>query len=382
MVINNKTIAIIGGGPGGLTLARLLQMQQANVKVYERDFNKDVRVQGATLDLHEESGLQALRQAELIRQFYELYRPEAGKLRVADKYANIRLDEQESGEENHHRPEIDRGPLRHMLLGSLRQGTVVWDSHFIKMEKENDGWRLHFKNNTTAYADIVIAADGANSKIRSYLTDIQPVYSGITIVEGNLYDAAQYTPELYTMVNGGKVFAFGDEQSLILSQKGDGSLAFYTGCKTKEDWVTKSGIDFSDTLQVLAWFREAFGSWDPVWQTLFNAAKIWFVPRPQYHYPLDQQWITQSNLTMLGDAAHRMPPYAGEGVNMAMQDALELANCLCSNEYHSTTDAIHAYEAGMLQRSSNITRITLESTEMLHAADPFTWMRQLFEGQD
>jgi flavin-dependent dehydrogenase len=57
--IKDKNIAIIGGGPGGLTLARLLQMNGADVNVYERDFNRNVRVQGATLDLHEESGLKA-----------------------------------------------------------------------------------------------------------------------------------------------------------------------------------------------------------------------------------------------------------------------------------------------------------------------------------
>ena len=59
-IIKDKRIAIIGGGPGGLTLARLLQLRGADVIVYERDVNKDVRVQGATLDLHEESGLKAL----------------------------------------------------------------------------------------------------------------------------------------------------------------------------------------------------------------------------------------------------------------------------------------------------------------------------------
>jgi len=52
MLLQNKRIAIVGGGPGGLTLARLLQLKGADVKVYERDFNSSVRVQGATLDLH------------------------------------------------------------------------------------------------------------------------------------------------------------------------------------------------------------------------------------------------------------------------------------------------------------------------------------------
>ena len=57
MLLQDKQIAIVGGGPGGLTLARLLQQNGASVRVYERDLNRQVRVQGATLDLHDESGL-------------------------------------------------------------------------------------------------------------------------------------------------------------------------------------------------------------------------------------------------------------------------------------------------------------------------------------
>lgn len=379
MIIQNKSIAIIGGGPGGLTLARLLQCRNANVKVYERDFNKEVRVQGATLDLHEDSGLEALRQAGLINQFYELYRPEAGKMRLMDKHAQVFLDDHTSDAQDHGRPEIDRGPLRNMLLDSLAPGTVVWDSHFIGMEKEKNGRRIHFRNNSSAYADIVIAADGANSGIRPYLSSIKPIYSGITIVEGNLYNAEKYSPALFQLVKGGKVFVLGDEQSLILSMKGDGSLAFYTGCKTEETWSSSSGIDFSSKKQVLQWFRQAFGSWDQVWQELFEGEQMYFVPRPQYHFPLDQQWRTQPDLTMLGDAAHRMPPYAGEGVNMAMQDALELAACFCSNEYINTEQAIHNYEVTMLKRASEVTKLTLDSTEMLHSGDAINRMIQMLQ---
>ena len=63
MLLENKKVAIIGGGPGGLTLARLLQLKGVDVKVYERDKDKSVRQQGATLDLHEDSGLKALAEA-------------------------------------------------------------------------------------------------------------------------------------------------------------------------------------------------------------------------------------------------------------------------------------------------------------------------------
>ena len=71
----NKKIAIVGGGPGGLTLARLLQMKDADVTVYERTINQNARDQGATLDLHEESGLMALREAGLMEAFKANYRP-------------------------------------------------------------------------------------------------------------------------------------------------------------------------------------------------------------------------------------------------------------------------------------------------------------------
>src|SRR5882757_6350323 len=91
--IKNKKIAIVGGGPGGLTLARLLQMNGADVKVYERDINKDARMQGATLDLHEESGLKALHEAGLMDAFNANFRPGADRVRIMDKDAKIILDE-------------------------------------------------------------------------------------------------------------------------------------------------------------------------------------------------------------------------------------------------------------------------------------------------
>src|SRR6476619_1987723 len=88
-IITDKNIAIVGGGHGGLTLARLLQMNGAEVKVYERDLNRNARVQGATLDLHQESGLKALDVAGLMYNFRANYRPGADKMRITDKNANI-----------------------------------------------------------------------------------------------------------------------------------------------------------------------------------------------------------------------------------------------------------------------------------------------------
>jgi 2-polyprenyl-6-methoxyphenol hydroxylase-like FAD-dependent oxidoreductase len=367
--IKNKNIAIVGGGPGGLTLARILQMNGASVKVYERDLNREVRVQGATLDLHEESGLKALEVAGLMDAFNANYRPGADKLRVVDKHANIVLDEHGADGGSYNRPEIDRGPLRKILLDSLQPDTVVWDSQFVSLSEQDGTIKLEFKNGTIAYADIVIAADGANSGIRPYITPIKPFYAGVSVIEGAVYNSERSSPQIHKLLNDGKIFAMGDEKTLIVSSKGDGSLVFYAGLKSAESWLQDSGIDFRDKAQVFAWFKQEFAGWSNIWDELFENAEPLFIPRPQYCMPLDQTWQALPNLTMLGDAAHLMPPYAGEGVNMAMLDALELADCLLSDIFDDTHDAITAYEKQMRARASETAAMTLEQTDSLHSAD-------------
>ena len=378
--IQHKTIAIVGGGPGGLTLARLLQIGGANVKVYDRDLNQHARVQGATLDLHQESGLLALQKAGLMQAFKANYRPGADTLRIVDKNATILWDDAATPRDETNRPEIDRGPLRKILLGSLKPGTVVWDSNFQSLTPQGNGWQLHFKNGTTAYADLVIGADGANSKIRPYITPIKPFFAGMTAIESAVYNAETASPQIFKLLNGGKIFAMGDSKSLIVSSKGDGSMAFYTGCNSTENWSKESGIDFNDKIQVLEWFKKEFDGWDDIWQELFINAGPKFIPRPQYCMPLDQSWEALPNLTMLGDAAHLMPPYAGEGVNMAMLDAVELAENLLSENFTGTRSAISAYESQMRKRASETAAQTLESTAALHSPGATKYLIDIISG--
>jgi len=383
MLLKNKKVAIIGGGPGGLTLAKLLQLKGVAVNVYERDKDATVRQQGATLDLHEESGLCALQKAGLTEAFKKSCRPGADIVRITDHHANILLDghlekRNSTFGDPAYRPEIDRGPLRDLLINSLDEGTIIWNAQFKALTPFDNGWGITFENDTAVYANIVIAADGANSKIRKYISDIDPLYSGVTIVEGNIYNAEKNAPNLWKLTKGGKVFAMGAEHTLILSAKGEGSLSFYTGTKETEDWIKTSGINFEDKNQVLAWFKTRFADWSKDWEELFQTDEVYFVPRPQYHYPLDQSWDTAPNLTMIGDAAHRMPPYAGEGVNQAMADALDLAEALTGTDSKSIQDALASFEKKMLKRASEVTKDTLHNTQIMHSADALEIMLNFF----
>jgi 2-polyprenyl-6-methoxyphenol hydroxylase-like FAD-dependent oxidoreductase len=239
---------------------------------------------------------------------------------------------------------------------------------------------LTFKNGATAVADIVIGADGANSKIRPLITPLQPFYTGVTAIEGGVYDSATAVPAMHELLAGGKIFAFGDSKTLIVSSKGDGSLVFYTGSKTDENRATASGIDFGDREQVMTWFKKEFAGWGDVWVEMLEKVSLPLVVRPQYCMPLDQQWEAQHNITVLGDAAHLMPPYAGEGVNMAMLDALELCDCLTSGDYADARTAIATYEAEMCRRFAEIGQMTLEQMEWMHSENGLEGMLGMFEG--
>lgn len=382
MLLQNKKIAIVGGGPGGLTLARLLQQKGVEVKVYERDQDQFGRQQGATLDLHYESGLKALRAAGLIEEFAKSYRPGAERITITDNNATIHYTERDEAplqdlNSIYARPEIDRSPLRDLLIASLQDDTIVWDSKFLELTKNGEGWNLVFENGSTAYADLVIAADGANSKIRKYLTGIQRIYSGVTIVEGNIYNASINAPHLWELTNGGKVFALWNNKTIFLSAKGEGSLSFYTSTKETEDWAKSSGIDFTNKADVFTWFKQRFSDWSDDWHEIFLTDESYFVVRPQYHFPADQSWQSLPNLTMIGDAAHVTPP-SGEGVNLAMQDALELYEALCVDEFTTTLEAIESFEAKMGIRASVGTKEALEMVEEMTSENNLQQMLNFF----
>ncbi|OOQ56676.1 2-polyprenyl-6-methoxyphenol hydroxylase [Mucilaginibacter pedocola] len=381
MLIHNKQIAIVGGGPGGLTLARLLQLKGANVKVYERDTDRFARVAGSPLDMHPDSGMAAIKKAGLVEELKQNYRAGADRKVIVDEHARVFFsDHDEQATEGSFNPEIGRMELRNLLLNSLQHETVIWDSHFISMEPQGEGWLLHFKNGVSAYADIVVASDGANSKIRPYITDIKAFYSGITMVEVNVPDAATAAPHIFNLLNGGKVMAFGNGKCILGGQKGEGSLGFYTSLKIAEDWAKTSGLNYNHPQQLLQWFKTEYAGWDEVWGEIFAHAAAPIIPRPIYCMPLDQTWQALPNATMIGDAAHVMPPFAGEGANTAMYDALQLSENLISADYSTLRDAIAAFEADMRMRASASAKRSLENGERMHSEGALQKMLAIFGG--
>ncbi|WP_367331384.1 FAD-dependent oxidoreductase [Sphingobacterium multivorum] len=365
-MLSEKNIAIVGGGPGGLTLARLLQMKGIKVNVYERDFSPSARVQGAIVDLHFDSGLKAMEATGLMEAFKANYMNGADKYRLLDPQGNMLMDESQRDEEpifgdKNFRPEIDRGALRDLLIDGLLPGTVVWDSQLVNLREIGGKWELQFKNGMTTSADLVIGSDGYRSKVRPYLTDVKARYSGASIIQGEIEHPETACPEIYALVNQGNLMAMGDGASLVVQPRGDGGFTFYAASMYPENWGMSSGIDFGNPVAVRKYLNKHFANWNSVFFTLFNASET-FTWRPLNYYPLTQRWATKNNITLIGDAAHLMPPN-GEGVNLAMLDALDLCSCLTSGDYINLKEAIAAYENMMFERAEPLCRETIDGIE-------------------
>jgi 2-polyprenyl-6-methoxyphenol hydroxylase-like FAD-dependent oxidoreductase len=164
----------------------------------------------------------------------------------------------------------------------------------------------------------------------------------------------------------------------LLGQKGNGEIGFYASFKANENWPTHNGLDYADKTQLLSWFKKEYPEWSSIWYELFENAVTPFIPRPIYCMPLTQTWESLPNLTMLGDAAHVMPPFAGEGVNMAMLDALELSECLTSGKYNTLKESISSYEINMRKRAAMAAQESLENGEQMHSENALQTMLDFF----
>ena len=340
-------ITIIGAGVGGLTLASILHRNGIDATMYELEASPTIRHQGSILDMHEESGQLALRKAGVFEAFRKMVIPAGDEMRVLDKTGIIRW--QDSGDDT--RPEIDRGALREILLQSLPATCLHWGSKVISaITLEGGKHEVRLANGETFTTTLLIGADGAWSKVRPLLSDAQPIYLGISFAETHLLDVDARHPGIAALVGRGSMFALSDEKGLITHRDGDGSITVGIALKTPEHWVTSSGIDFRDPEAARLHLLNHFPGWDNTLRALIAESDTELIPRPIYALPVGHRWERIPGVTLLGDAAHLMSPFAGEGANLAMLDGAELAEAILAHQDDMET-ALASYEAALFPRS-------------------------------
>jgi 2-polyprenyl-6-methoxyphenol hydroxylase-like FAD-dependent oxidoreductase len=355
-------IAIVGAGPGGLALARVLHVNGIDAVVYERESSRDARGQGGMLDIH--SGQRALREAGLIEQFYAIARGEGQDMRLLQPDGTLLLQEDTPEDAPLDRPEVDRADLRDLLLDSLPEDTVRWGHAFAAA----DNGLLHFTDGSSATYDLLVGADGAQSRVRALVTDARPAHLGQNVVEVGIPDIDRTHPDLAAMVGRGNYWVLGNGLSLAAQRNGDGrvriGLSFYN---TPEDWLATSGIPFDDPAAARARLIDLLDGWHPRFTALIAACDDTVVPRPMFTLPIGLTWPSKPDVTLLGDAAHLMPA-VGEGANMALIDGATLGLALAAHP-DDFPAAIKEYEREMFERTGAVARRSADMKELLMSPD-------------
>ena len=368
-LLQGKRVAIAGAGPCGLTLARLLQQKGADVRVFETESSTAARNQGGSLDLHEDSGQHALRKAGLHEKFLGACRPEGQAIRVVDKRGRMFVDLRPK-DEAETRPEIDRGVLRGLLIDSLATDTIKWGQQIESVGRSPQGTlRLSFASGQPMEADLLFGCDGTWSKVRPFFSTTKPYYCGMTVVETWISSVDTRHPNVAELVGPGIFLATSDDKALIAQRNGDGNIRVYVTLRVPEDWTQRCGFRFDQLDPIRQGLLKIFDGWAPPLREMLQAADV-FIPRALYtHPPRQAAWLARTDVTLLGDAAHVMPFFTGKGVNLAMLDAVELAENLTSGKFSDISQAIFAYETGMFDRMAGAISETLADQDVFISRD-------------
>lgn len=351
-------VTIIGGGLGGLVLARVLYVHGIPVTVYEAEPSPAARTQGGQLDIHAHDGQAALAAAGLMDKFRAIIHKGAAALRVLDRHGAVLFEDSDDGLEL--RPEVLRGDLRKILLDSLPAESIQWGKKLAGVVALGGGrHQLIFTDGSRVRTDLLVGADGAWSKVRSLVSDAQPRYLNTVIVETFLYEVDRRHPTTAELVGAGSMYAPTPGKGIGAHREPGGVLHAYVHLKRSAEWVT--AIDFTDPAAA-AWVAAEFEGWAPALTALITDSETAPVPRMIYTLPEAHRWERVPGVTLLGDAAHLTPP-SGGGANLAMFDGAQLGEALAAHP-DNVEAALGVYEEAMFARSAAAAVVAREIQEI------------------
>ena len=219
---------------------------------------------------------------------------------------------------------------------------------------------MYFDDGKKKGFDLVVGADGAWSKVRPVVSSVQPYYVGLAGVDMVIERAEECYPYTSKFVNRGTLFGVSDGKNVSFQQRGDDSLTVYAWNRRDEHWQDTCGYDVKDPIQLKKHVISEHTDWDPLFQEALQATdNKQITARNIYSLPVGHEWIFRPGVTLIGNAAHLMTPFAGEGVNIAIEDAMKLADAIVrakkigANE-EAFNNSIRSFEEGMFRRAAPV----------------------------
>jgi len=387
---NYPDVAIIGGGIGGMALAVACLHRGIPFTLYERDTSFDARSQGYGLTLQQASkamngfGLSSL-EAGVISNLHLVHTTEGKVIGEWGMRKRIQSDIKKTPKRTN--VHIARQALRLALLEQLPgHDTVQWGHQLIDFKKSDNGVELNFQvdgKTKISRADLVVGADGIRSSMRKLLIgeEVSPLrYLGVIVILG-ICPLAQIEEVESTLLDAATVFQTvnGNERIYMMPYTSD-SIMWQLSFPMSEAAAKVLSVKGAKALKEEACRRTPWH--DPIPQILAATLDAQVSGYPVYDRAiLDPKSLEKAGpITLIGDAAHPMSPFKGQGANQALLDALALARsisrgCIPMSNWRKNGirgRVLTEFESEMLARTASKVKDSATAVKSLHS-DVVMW---------
>ncbi|WP_255558346.1 FAD-dependent oxidoreductase [Flavobacterium taihuense] len=383
---NYPHVAIIGGGIGGVALAVACLHRRIPFTLYERDSNFDARSQGYGLTLQQASkaieGLGIFSLEEGVISTRHVVHTTEGKI-IGEWGVRKWTQSDVKTYPKRTNVHIARQSLRLALLKQLGgNDTLQWGHQLVHFKEcEDEGIELTFEVDgkiKNAKADIVVGADGIRSSVRRLLIGehVTPLrYLGCIVILG-ICPLRSLDGLTNSLLDSATVFqtANGTERIYMMPYTSD-SVMWQLSFPMPEEEAKVLSARGPQALKEEACLRTQWH--DPIPQILAATLQTQISGYPVYDRELLELELLKKGgkVTLIGDAAHPMSPFKGQGANQALLDALTLARgiskgCRTASQWRKTglrESVLTEFESEMLQRSATKVKDSAAAAEFLHS---------------
>ena len=343
-----ERVIIIGGGIGGLSLALALQQRNIPVKIYEQA--RELREIGAGIILQPNGrkGLQSLSVdtdvAAVSSCMTMLHGCDYATGEIIASTPNAAIGEK------YGLPSlaVHRGDLHSVLLRKVLSNdpqAVVGGHKFVGLTQDANIVEVVFENGESDRASVVVGADGNGSAVRSSVFPGRPVtFNGQvafrTVIPMHLVPPIVQELELAMYRGPGRYV-------LHYPLRG-GQLMNLIGCGHTDEWEDEGWSIPAAKEQ----FLDAYSDFAPHLLELIDAVEDGQLFKWGLYDREPLETWTSGRVAIMGDAAHPMTPFLGQGAAMAIEDAIVLARCLTAED--RLEDAFACYHGTRRDRGNNV----------------------------
>lgn len=363
--MTERKFAIIGGGIGGLALAINFEKNKIKYVMFEKDKSFEQRHQGYGLTLQQ--GGKTLRQLGVMEKVSK-YCTTSSSHFIFDASGSVVLywgpsksmevKNSWNGSFNAH---IPRQHLRRAMLDSIDQSNVIWDAFVIDVLQEFDKIKIVYKSEfghiSEYIVDAVVACDGIHSLTRSKFIHSPLNYLGVFVVLG-------ITDNIPLM-----------DKRVVQVSDGFSRIFMMPFTKDKFMWQLSFPMDLEEAQKLKGnenilhkCIERCKNFCSPIPEVLKNTPVCLITGYPVYDRdPIDRTFDFPKHITFLGDAAHCMSPFKGQGANQAIIDAKSLVDKIIANE--NLDVAFKSYYKEMIVRTQSKVLSSRISVKELHSSN-------------